>query len=104
MGGILLALTAWGVMPLFGWRVLVALSSLPLAVFLCSLPWCPESPLYLATTGKETEVHAQINRVSQILQYIPFWKTRSQNRMHGVLADIVSCYDSRSHGSMKNVL
>ena len=73
LGGVLLALTAWVIMPLFGWRALVGLSALPLAVFLFTSPWCPESPLYLATTGKETEVYTQINRVSIILLIVLIW-------------------------------
>jgi len=64
MGGILLALTAWVVMPAFGWRALVGISVIPLIVFLLTSPYCPESPLYLAATGKETEVYTQINRIA----------------------------------------
>lgn len=66
MGGVFIAVTAWIVMPAAGggWRVLVGLSLLPLVGFILSSPWCPESPLYLASAGKESKVYTQINRVA----------------------------------------
>ena len=59
------AILAWGVMTNYGWRYLIALSTIPLFVFLLCAYWMPESPLYLATVGRREEMEAQIKRVSQ---------------------------------------
>jgi len=94
LGGVLLALTAWVIMPLFGWRALVGLSALPLAVFLFTSPWCPESPLYLATTGKETEVYTQINRVAWANGQKEFFDTHEL-----ALSDSAEVVSARNRGN-----
>ena len=63
IGGTLVAFLAWLVMPSYGWRVLVGLSTFPLFAFVLTSPWSPESPLFLATAGRESEVYTQLNRV-----------------------------------------
>ena len=58
-----MALLAWLVMYDYGWRMLIGLSSTPLLVFVMFAYWLPESPLYLATVGRQKEMEIQIKRV-----------------------------------------
>ncbi len=55
-------------MPELGWRYLLAFSTLPLLVFVVLSPWhVPESPLYLAASGRKEEAEQQIARVCLIV-------------------------------------
>ena len=65
-----MALLAWMVMYDYGWRMLIGLSSTPLLLFVCFGYWLPESPLYLATVGKQDDMEYQIKKVSMDLNYL----------------------------------
>ncbi|KAG2645199.1 organic cation/carnitine transporter 7-like [Panicum virgatum] len=70
VGTIMEASLAWAVMPAFGWRWLLALSSLPSFALLLFYPVTLESPRYLCMKGRIAEaVHvletmARVNRVT----------------------------------------
>merc|ERR1712051_263538 len=50
-----------------GWRYLLALSTLPLALFLILSPkLLPESLMYLATTGQKDKVEEELKKVARI--------------------------------------
>ena len=60
------ALLAWAVMPTLGWRYLLGLSTLPLLVFVVLAPRrLPESPLFLAASGRTEEAAAQLRKVAE---------------------------------------
>ena len=63
LGCLFMALLAWLVMYDYGWRMLIGLSSTPLLVFVMFAYWLPESPLYLATVGRQEEMEIQIKKV-----------------------------------------
>ena len=58
-----MALLAWLVMYDYGWRMLIGLSSTPLLLFVFFGYWLPESPLYLATIGRQEDMEYQIKKV-----------------------------------------
>ena len=58
-----MALLAWLVMYDYGWRMLIGLSSTPLLLFVFFGYWLPESPLYLATVGRQEDMECQIKKV-----------------------------------------
>ena len=58
-----MALLAWLVMYDYGWRMLIGLSSTPLLLFVFFGYWLPESPLYLATVGRQEDMEYQIKKV-----------------------------------------
>ena len=64
LGASILAFLAWLVMPTLGWRYLVGLSTIPLALFLCCSRVIPESPIFLASVGRKQEAEEVINMVS----------------------------------------
>ncbi|KAL6850465.1 hypothetical protein ACP4OV_021092 [Aristida adscensionis] len=70
IGTIIEALLAWAVMPAFGWRWLLALSSLPSFALLLFYPVTLESPRYLSMKGRIAEAvrvletMARVNRVT----------------------------------------
>ncbi|KAK3132680.1 hypothetical protein QOZ80_6AG0526200 [Eleusine coracana subsp. coracana] len=82
IGTIMEASLAWVVMPTFGWRWLLALSSLPSFALLLFYPVTLESPRYLCMKGRTADaVHvletmAQVNRVS-----LPSGRLISSHRM-----------------------
>ena len=63
LGCLFLALLAWLVMYDYGWRMLIGLSSTPLLLFVFFGYWLPESPLYLATVGRQEDMEYQIKKV-----------------------------------------
>ena len=63
LGCLFMALLAWAVMDDYGWRMLIGLSSAPLLIFVSLTYWLPESPLYLATVGRQLEMETQIRKV-----------------------------------------
>ena len=54
-------LLAWGCVGtwLYGWRILIAICTAPLLLFLCSSFWMPESILYLVKKGKQEQAEAE---------------------------------------------
>ena len=69
LGALFLALLAWMVMPSLGWRYLVGLSTLPLALFVILSPkLLPESPLYLSSIGQKEKVLVELQKVADINQ------------------------------------
>ena len=56
-GGTFTVLIAWGCIPawLYGWRVLIAVCTSPILIFLCTSFWVPESMLFLVRKGKVEE-------------------------------------------------
>ena len=69
LGALFLALLAWMVMPTLGWRYLVGLSTLPLALFVILSPkLLPESPLYLSSIGQKEKVLVELQKVADINQ------------------------------------
>uniref|UniRef100_A0A0A9DX73 Major facilitator superfamily (MFS) profile domain-containing protein n=1 Tax=Arundo donax TaxID=35708 RepID=A0A0A9DX73_ARUDO len=70
IGAIMEASLAWAVMPSFGWRWLLALSSLPSFSLLLFYPVTLESPRYLCMKGRTAnsvhvlETMARVNRVA----------------------------------------
>ncbi|KAJ4798858.1 Organic cation/carnitine transporter 7 [Rhynchospora pubera] len=66
VGTILQAAVAWMVMPLFGWRWLVALSSLPSFLLLLFFNATPESPRYLCKRDKTDEAMVVLSRIASM--------------------------------------
>lgn len=63
-GALFLAFLSWLVMPTLGWQYLVALSTLPMLLFLLIAPKIlPETPIYLASIGKKEKVQEILNKV-----------------------------------------
>uniref|UniRef100_A0ACD5YD07 Uncharacterized protein n=1 Tax=Avena sativa TaxID=4498 RepID=A0ACD5YD07_AVESA len=82
IGTIMEASLAWAVMPAFGWRWLLALSSLPSFALLLFYPLTLESPRYLCMKGRIAdalhvmETMARVNRVA-----LPSGRLASGHRM-----------------------
>ncbi|KAM0892876.1 hypothetical protein ACQ4PT_025486 [Festuca glaucescens] len=82
IGTIMEASLAWAVMPAFGWRWLLALSSLPSFALLLFYPLTLESPRYLCMKGRIAdalhvmETMARVNRVA-----LPSGRLTSGHRM-----------------------
>uniref|UniRef100_A0A0D9X0J7 Major facilitator superfamily (MFS) profile domain-containing protein n=1 Tax=Leersia perrieri TaxID=77586 RepID=A0A0D9X0J7_9ORYZ len=66
VGTILEALLAWAVMPVLGWRWLLALSSVPCFVLLIFFPLTPESPRYLCSIGKTVDATLILEKVARM--------------------------------------
>lgn len=58
VGSVAEAGLAWATLGTLGWRWLVALSSLPLLLLACLIPFVPESPFYLAAAGRTADAAA----------------------------------------------
>ncbi|CAN6225751.1 unnamed protein product [Urochloa humidicola] len=66
VGTILEALLAWAVMPILGWRWLLALSSAPCFVLLIFFPLTPESPRYLCSRGRTMDATVILERIARM--------------------------------------
>ncbi|CAL5083589.1 unnamed protein product [Urochloa decumbens] len=66
LGTILEALLAWAVMPILGWRWLLALSSTPCFILLIFSSVVPESPRYLCSRGKISEATLVLERIARM--------------------------------------
>ncbi|CAM0145305.1 unnamed protein product [Urochloa decumbens] len=66
LGTILEALLAWAIMPILGWRWLLALSSTPCFILLIFSSVVPESPRYLCSRGKISEAMLVLERIARM--------------------------------------
>lgn len=66
VGTILEALLAWAIMPVLGWRWLLALSSAPCFVLLIFFPLTPESPRYLCSRGRTMDATVILERIARM--------------------------------------
>ncbi|KAJ1291525.1 hypothetical protein BS78_02G321600 [Paspalum vaginatum] len=66
VGTVLEALLAWAVMPVLGWRWLLALSSAPCIVLLIFFPLTPESPKYLCSRGRTIDATVILERIARV--------------------------------------
>ncbi|XP_076614565.1 synaptic vesicle 2-related protein [Chaetodon auriga] len=65
IGAVFEVLLALWIMPTLGWRWLLALSTIPTAVFVCLCFWLPESPRFDALTGKTEKAMATLTRIAK---------------------------------------
>ncbi|KAM9793263.1 synaptic vesicle 2-related protein isoform 2-T2 [Syngnathus typhle] len=65
VGVVLEVLLALWVMPGLGWRWLVGLSAVPMAIFLGFCLWLPESPRFDLLNGNVTKVMATLERIAK---------------------------------------
>ncbi|KAF6155201.1 hypothetical protein GIB67_019727 [Kingdonia uniflora] len=68
LGTVLEASLAWFIMPRWGWRWLLALSSLPSLVLLLFYSITPESPRYLCMKGRTAEALDILGKVARLNQ------------------------------------
>ncbi|TVU38325.1 hypothetical protein EJB05_11688 [Eragrostis curvula] len=66
VGTILEALLAWAVMPVLGWRWLLALSSAPCLILLIFFPLTPESPRYLCSRGRIMDATIILEKIARM--------------------------------------
>ncbi|XP_068609302.1 synaptic vesicle 2-related protein-like [Brachionichthys hirsutus] len=64
-GGVFEVLLALWIMPTLGWRWLLIVSTLPLAIFICFCFWLPESPRFDLLTGNAEKAMATLQRVAK---------------------------------------
>ncbi|KAK9055292.1 hypothetical protein SSX86_026374 [Deinandra increscens subsp. villosa] len=68
VGTIVEASLAWIIMPRYGWRWLLAISSIPALAALVFYQLVPESPRYLCLKGQPTEAYDILKRISVVNQ------------------------------------
>ncbi|BAF21967.1 organic cation/carnitine transporter 7 [Oryza sativa Japonica Group] len=66
VGTILEALLAWAVMPVLGWRWLLALSSAPCFILFIFFPVTPESPRYLCSVGRTMDARVILEKIARM--------------------------------------
>uniref|UniRef100_A0A8C5HH33 Synaptic vesicle 2-related protein-like n=1 Tax=Gouania willdenowi TaxID=441366 RepID=A0A8C5HH33_GOUWI len=64
-GAILEVLLALLVMPTLGWRWLLGLSAIPMALFICFYSWLPESPRFDVLSGRREKAIATLTRIAK---------------------------------------
>jgi hypothetical protein len=64
-GAVFEVLLAWAVLPRYGWRALLMLSTIPMLLALVFAQICPESPMFLARKGRGGESMEILNRISK---------------------------------------
>ncbi|KAD3068173.1 hypothetical protein E3N88_36053 [Mikania micrantha] len=85
VGTIVEASLAWIIMPRYGWRWLLVVSSIPTVAALMFYTLVPESPRYLCLKGQTTEAYNILKRASVVNQsQLPYGILRS---------DQISCSD-----------
>ena len=57
---------AWAMLSRWGWRWLVAASSVPLLLLMLLYPLLPESPYWLLATGRTREVRILLQRIARM--------------------------------------
>ncbi|XP_053195452.1 synaptic vesicle 2-related protein [Scomber japonicus] len=65
IGAVFEVLLALLVMPTLGWRWLLGLSALPMAIFVCCCFWLPESPRFDVLMGKRENAMATLTRIAK---------------------------------------
>ncbi|XP_070787155.1 synaptic vesicle 2-related protein-like, partial [Enoplosus armatus] len=65
IGSVLEVLLALLIMPTLGWRWLLGLSALPMAIFVCFCFWLPESPRFDLLRGKTEKAMATLARIAK---------------------------------------
>ncbi|KAK9821616.1 hypothetical protein WJX81_008270 [Elliptochloris bilobata] len=65
IGSMVEAALAWGVLTRLGWRWLLALSSIPLLALTVLYPVLPESPFFLAATGRTSAAAAVLQHMAR---------------------------------------
>lgn len=65
VGAVFEVLLALLVMPTLGWRWLLGLSTLPMAIFLCFCTWLPESPRFDVLTGRREKAMLTLSRIAK---------------------------------------
>ncbi|XP_047325336.1 organic cation/carnitine transporter 7-like isoform X2 [Impatiens glandulifera] len=70
VGTILESGLAWIIMPRLGWRVLLALSSIPAFTLLALYSLTPETPRFLIMKGRIDEAHAILEKIAHLNQTI----------------------------------
>ncbi|XP_068183752.1 synaptic vesicle 2-related protein-like isoform X1 [Antennarius striatus] len=64
-GTMFVVLLALWIMPTLGWRWLLGVSTLPLAIFVCFTFWLPESPRFDLLTGNTEKAMVTLQRVAR---------------------------------------
>ncbi|XP_040014005.1 synaptic vesicle 2-related protein-like [Xiphias gladius] len=65
IGSVLEVLLALWIMPTLGWRWLLGLSTLPMAIFVCFCFWLPESPRFNMLKGQREKAMATLTRIAK---------------------------------------
>ncbi|XP_072228190.1 synaptic vesicle 2-related protein-like [Leuresthes tenuis] len=65
IGAVFEVLLALWIMPTLGWRWLLGLSTLPVAIFVCFCFWLPESPRFDVLTGRREKAMATLTRIAK---------------------------------------
>nr|XP_057907249.1 synaptic vesicle 2-related protein isoform X2 [Doryrhamphus excisus] len=65
LGCVFEVLLALWIVPTLGWRWLLILSSVPLAMFICFCSWLPESPRFDLLKGNEAKAMVTLQRMAQ---------------------------------------
>ncbi|XP_073334329.1 synaptic vesicle 2-related protein-like [Pagrus major] len=65
IGAVFEVLLALWIMPTLGWRWLLGLSTIPMAIFVCFSFWLPESPRFDMLMGKTEEAVATLTRIAK---------------------------------------
>ncbi|XP_068609306.1 synaptic vesicle 2-related protein-like [Brachionichthys hirsutus] len=65
VGTVFIVLLALWIMPTLGWRWLLVVAAIPLAMFIAFFPWLPESPRFDLLTGNAEKAMATLQRVAK---------------------------------------
>ncbi|XP_069028961.1 synaptic vesicle 2-related protein-like [Embiotoca jacksoni] len=65
IGAVFEVLLALWIMPTLGWRWLLGLSTIPVAIFVCFSFWLPESPRFDVLTGRIEKATATLRRMAK---------------------------------------
>ncbi|XP_047426393.1 synaptic vesicle 2-related protein [Mugil cephalus] len=65
IGAVFEVLLALWIMPTLGWRWLLGLSTIPMAIFVCFCFWLPESPRFDVLTGRKERALATLSHIAK---------------------------------------